>query len=144
MTISARPSTAASDGRSSSTRYTRRSVRASEPHGNRVLAEPCQSATATEPSRLLTHCPGKTSPSNDTPGAGRNGVAGGKDAGAPAAGTTGIETVDAASPPVSTVAVIAYGVGQIIGHIALDTARRNRCPGSNVHDDTCRSNSKRS
>ena len=59
-----------------------------------------------QPSAAVPFSHGKTSPSNDTPGAGRNGVAGGNEAGSPRAGTVGTVSVDASSLPTITVVVI--------------------------------------
>src|SRR5215470_14104174 len=54
------------------------------------------------------------------------------------AGTTG-STSRVPAGPSCTVAVAGCGVGQIIGHIALDSASRIRWPRGNTHEVTCSS-----
>src|SRR5579875_1917232 len=83
--------------------------------------------------------PGSAAPQRRASGAAAAG-AGGWNAGSgrSAGGTTG-STSRVPEAPSRTVAVAGRGVGQIIGHIAFDSASRIRCPGPNTHDVTCSS-----
>src|SRR6059036_391416 len=54
-----------------------------------------------------------------------------------ASGAIGRTSRVGAGPPRASVVVIGYGVGQIIGHMAFETASRMRCPLGKTHEVKC-------
>ena len=98
-------------------------------------------ATVPDSSRCTVQRSGRISPQCRTPSGGSSGPGSGNRgsgrAGS-AAGITGSTSRVPAGPSRSS-AVAGDGVGQIIGHMALDTASRMRCPRGNTHEVTCSS-----
>src|SRR6185437_15363422 len=128
---------------SSSTSYRRYSSSTTRPHGYSLPAVPRQEIEVTPlSSRTSVQRTGSTSPQLRTPSSSSDGSKSpktGVGAGLPSlAGTTGSASRVPVGPS-RTVAVAGCGVGQIIGHIALDIASRIRCPRGNTHEVTCSS-----